>query len=137
MLIPVLAETIGFPVFPTVAMSVGAVEAFYKRGHHRLLLKWPYIGLFRAFPITDNGSALLIPEGVGRRRACAVARSATPLCLPRLGRKSYQQGRSQSHYTSQMGKPEIWKKRTCYGLENVRRRPKSFPNKETFSPRLG
>ncbi len=36
MLIPVLAETIGFPVFPTVAMPVGAVEAFYKRGIDRM-----------------------------------------------------------------------------------------------------
>ena len=36
MMVPVLAEAIGFPVFPTSAMPIGAVEAFQKRGVDRM-----------------------------------------------------------------------------------------------------
>ena len=50
MLIPVLAETIGLPIFPTVSVPVGAVEAFNKRGIDRMTGGRERQGFFQRAP---------------------------------------------------------------------------------------
>ena len=92
MLIPVLAETIGLPIFPTVSVPVGAVEAFNKRGIDRMTDGRERQGFFQPF----FGAKLQPGFDVDHP---SIAARFMHRCVEQIGRRNRLGGARSSRFT--------------------------------------
>jgi len=92
MLIPVLAETIGLPIFPTVSVPLGAVEAFNKRGIDRMTDGRERQGFFQPF----FGAKLQPGFDVDHP---SIAARFMHRCVEQIGRRNRLGGARSSRFT--------------------------------------